>query len=89
MVRTSDGFEIAEADLRLREPGDIEGTQQSGIVDLKIADIVKDEKMLKYARTIAIDLFTTDPNLAQNDNFRIREYLRYIDMRKPGFASIS
>jgi len=89
MVRTSDGFEIAEADLRLRGPGDIEGTQQSGIVDLKIADIVKDEKMLKYARTIAIDLFTTDPNLAQNDNFRIREYLRYIDMRKPGFASIS
>ena len=50
MVGTTDGFKIAEADLQLRGPGDLEGTQQSGILDLKIADVVKDEKILKIAR---------------------------------------
>ena len=53
MVRTNDGFEIAEADLKLRGPGDLEGTQQSGIAfDLKIADIVRDGQLLQYVRAI-------------------------------------
>ena len=63
MVRTTDGFEIAETDLQLRGPGDMEGTQQSGILDLKIADIIRDEKMLKRARNMAIDIIKDDPEL--------------------------
>lgn len=89
MVNSNDGFEIAEADLRLRGPGDIEGTQQSGIVDLRIADLIKDEKLLKYARNIAIEIFNNDPLLSKKENGRIREYLLYIDSKKPGYASIS
>jgi len=52
MVRTNDGFEIAEVDLRLRGPGDIMGTQQSGVLNLRIADIVKDNAILKELRRI-------------------------------------
>ena len=55
MVRTNDGFEIAEADLKLRGPGDLEGTQQSGVAfDLKIADIARDGQLLQYVRAIAV-----------------------------------
>jgi len=56
MVNTSDGFEIADVDLKLRGPGDLQGTQQSGILALKIADLVKDEQLLRYARNDALDL---------------------------------
>ncbi|GAI28973.1 unnamed protein product, partial [marine sediment metagenome] len=57
MVRTNDGFEIAETDLKLRGPGDIEGTQQSGIViDLKIANLAKDGQIIQYARDIALEI---------------------------------
>ena len=66
MVRTNDGFEIAEADLKLRGPGDLEGTQQSGIAfDLKIADIVRDGQLLQYVRAIAESIVEQDP-AAQN-----------------------
>ena len=62
MVRTNDGFEIAEADLKLRGPGDLEGTQQSGIAfDLKIADIARDGQLLQYVRTIAEEITDADP----------------------------
>lgn len=63
MVRTNDGFEIAEADLKLRGPGDIMGTQQSGILNLKIADLVKDNQLLKVARDFAMKILKEDPNL--------------------------
>ncbi len=53
MVKTSDGFEIAEVDLRLRGPGDLMGTQQSGVLNLRIADIIKDHEILKLARSFA------------------------------------
>ncbi len=60
MVRTNDGFEIAEADLKLRGPGDLEGTQQSGIAfDLKIADIARDGQLLQYVRSIAESIVET------------------------------
>lgn len=72
MVRTNDGFEIAEVDLRLRGPGDIMGTQQSGILNLKIADIVKDNDILKTARYHAIQLFKQDPSLEKPENLVIR-----------------
>ncbi|OBQ54193.1 ATP-dependent DNA helicase RecG [Tamlana sp. s12] len=68
MVRTNDGFEIAEVDLRLRGPGDIMGTQQSGVLNLKIADIIKDNDILKHARHQAKNLLKTDPKLALPEN---------------------
>ncbi|TVZ27984.1 ATP-dependent DNA helicase RecG [Gillisia sp. Hel_I_86] len=63
MVSTNDGFELAEVDLKLRGPGDLMGTQQSGVLNLKIADIVKDNQILKTARDYAKKLLTEDPNL--------------------------
>ena len=69
MVETNDGFEIAEADLKLRGPGDIEGTQQSGIaIDLKIADLGKDNQILMLARNEAILILDADPNLKQPEH---------------------
>lgn len=63
MVGTNDGFEIAEVDLKLRGPGDLMGTQQSGLLQLKIADIVKDGQILKTARHYALQLLREDPAL--------------------------
>ena len=68
MVKTSDGFEIAEVDLRLRGPGDIMGTQQSGILNLKIADIIKDNDILKHARFHAKKILNDDPSLSHQNN---------------------
>ena len=72
MTSTSDGFEIAEVDLKLRGPGDLMGTQQSGILNLKIADIVKDNDILKTARYYAIKLLNEDPGLQKEENKQIR-----------------
>ncbi len=72
MVRTSDGFEIAEVDLKLRGPGDLMGTQQSGILALKIADIVKDNDILKTARFYAQKILREDPSLALEKNAVLR-----------------
>ncbi len=68
MVGTNDGFEIAEVDLKLRGPGDLMGTQQSGMLNLKIADIVKDNQILKTARYHAIQLLKNDPRLEKQEN---------------------
>ncbi|MBO0329782.1 ATP-dependent DNA helicase RecG [[Muricauda] lutisoli] len=68
MVGTNDGFEIAEVDLKLRGPGDLMGTQQSGMLNLKIADIVKDNQILKTARYHAIQLLKHDPKLEKAEN---------------------
>ncbi|WP_318308626.1 ATP-dependent DNA helicase RecG [Flagellimonas crocea] len=68
MVHTNDGFEIAEVDLKLRGPGDLMGTQQSGMLNLKIADIVKDNQILKTARYYAIQLLKDDPRLEKAEN---------------------
>lgn len=89
MVRTTDGFEIAEADLRLRGPGDLHGTQQSGILDLKIADIIKDEKILKYSRNMAVDILTDDPHLEKEKNRPILQQLKTLSKNKPNWSLIS
>jgi ATP-dependent DNA helicase RecG len=89
MVRTTDGFEIAEVDLRLRGPGDIEGTQQSGILDLKLADIVKDEKLLRYARNVAIELLEKDPLLAKPENLPIARRVAELNREKTNWSRIS
>ena len=72
MVHTNDGFEIAEVDLKLRGPGDLMGTQQSGLLHLKIADIVKDNQILKTARYHALQLLKNDPRLEKEENRPVR-----------------
>ncbi|WP_159517469.1 ATP-dependent DNA helicase RecG [Sunxiuqinia indica] len=73
MVRTNDGFEIAEVDLKLRGPGDIEGTQQSGLgVDLNIANLGKDGEILRIARNVASDILDDDPKLEKEENKILR-----------------
>ena len=89
MVRTNDGFEIAEVDLKLRGPGDIMGTQQSGLLDLKIADLAKDGQLLQYARNAAFDLVSEDPDLNNPENVRIRQELVNIVRNRPNWSRIS
>jgi ATP-dependent DNA helicase RecG len=72
MVATNDGFEISEADLRLRGPGDLMGTQQSGVLQLKIADLVKDGETLKLARSYAQEVLGQDPELNHPDHKGVR-----------------
>ena len=80
MVKTSDGFEIAEVDLRLRGPGDLMGTQQSGVLNLKIADIMKDQEILKLARSYASQILKNDPSLSLPENLPIKS--TYIQLTK-------
>lgn len=72
MTSTNDGFEIAEVDLKLRGPGDLMGTQQSGVLNLKIADVVKDRDILQLARHSAIQLLKADPSLEAPENLAVR-----------------
>ena len=76
MVSTNNGFEIAEKDLELRGPGDIEGTLQSGIVDFKLANIVNDRPMVEVARNICESILTADPDLSLPENLPMKEYLQ-------------
>jgi len=77
MIRTNDGFEIAETDLQLRGPGDIEGTMQSGIpFDLKIASLGKDGQIIEYVRNIAEGILTQDPLLENSRNLILKEGLK-------------
>ena len=75
MVETNDGFRIAEEDLRLRGPGDIEGTQQSGIADLRLASLSKDNKILMLAREVATHILNDDPFLDKHENVFLKEYM--------------
>jgi ATP-dependent DNA helicase RecG len=88
MVQTNNGFEIAEADLHLRGPGDLQGLQQSGILDLKIADIVQDEKILKYARGLAMEIINTDPTLEKPENAVIMNQLNTTYREKGNWGMI-
>lgn len=80
MVRTNDGFEIAEVDLKLRGPGDIMGTQQSGILNLQIADLVKDRDILQVARHIAIRVIKEDPSMSKPEHIKMKEV--FIELTK-------
>ena len=68
MVKTNNGFEIAEIDLQLRGPGNIDGTQQSGVLDLKVANLVTDQGLLLQARKCVEDIFEKDPQLVLPEN---------------------
>ena len=74
MVRSTDGFEIAEVDLQLRGPGDLSGTQQSGILDMKLADLAKDQLILTKARETVIQIFQEDPELSHQQNRLLLQY---------------
>ena len=90
MVRTNDGFEIAEADLKLRGPGDLEGTQQSGIAfDLKIADIARDGQLLQYVRNIAEEVVDADPTGIRPENEILWRQLKALRKTNVNWASIS
>ncbi|MEN5055976.1 ATP-dependent DNA helicase RecG [Sphingobacterium kitahiroshimense] len=75
MVRTNDGFEIAEVDLELRGPGDISGTQQSGVLELKLANLTTDQQLLSEARNSVIDIFKEDPEMTEERHASLRQYL--------------
>jgi ATP-dependent DNA helicase RecG len=89
MEGTNDGFEIAEVDLKLRGPGDLLGTQQSGVLDLKVADISKDQQLVVYARTIAQNLIQNDAGIIHEENFPIRRKISKILKSKPNWGQIS
>ena len=90
MVETNDGFKIAETDLKLRGPGDMEGTQQSGVsFDFKIADIIRDNKILIAARETAIQIITDDPKFQKPENKVFTLQLEKISSNKKKWGMIS
>lgn len=90
MVQTNDGFEIAEADLKLRGPGDLEGTQQSGVAfDLKIADIAKDGQLLQYVREVAEKIIDADPQQMLPENEILWKQLRELNKKSVDWSVIS
>ncbi|MDA8910734.1 ATP-dependent DNA helicase RecG [Crocinitomicaceae bacterium] len=89
MVNSNDGFEIAEVDLKLRGPGDLMGTQQSGILDLKISDLRKDGQIVLLAREAARKLIQTDPKIELGTNDRIKKTIEKILLSKPDWGKIA
>lgn len=89
MVDTNDGFKIAEVDLKLRGPGDIQGTQQSGLLDLNIADLAKDQQILALARSEAVEILKQDPNLSLEHNHRLLQGLKKLTKTKKNWSRIS
>jgi ATP-dependent DNA helicase RecG len=90
LTSTNDGFEIAEADLKLRGPGDLEGTQQSGVgIDLKIANLAKDGPLLEYVRNIARTILDEDPDLSHSEHIILRQQLRKLFAKKVNWGVIS
>jgi ATP-dependent DNA helicase RecG len=83
MVMTNNGFEISEIDLELRGPGDLAGTQQSGVLDLKLANLVKDQQILQEARNTVIEIFHEDPLLSLPENALLK---RFTDKKSRGIA---
>ena len=90
MVATNDGFRIAEADLQLRGPGDLEGTQQSGLpFDLHIASLTTDGQLLELARQAASDLLEQDPTLSEQHNQIYKEQLNRLRITAQNWSDIS
>ena len=89
MVRTNNGFEIADIDLKLRGPGDLMGTQQSGVLDLLIADLAKDGRILSESRAAAQALLSEDPNLTGPENANIRHHIESLPATAVNWSRIS
>ena len=82
MVETNDGFQISEVDMELRGPGDMQGTQQSGMLQMRIANLAKDQQILQNARNAAADLLQNDPNLQQPEHTALLRYLQTADRQQ-------
>ena len=89
MVRTNDGFEIADTDLKLRGPGDMAGTRQSGMEGMKIADLIKDAQILQLARASAMRILAEDPSLSSESNRPIVRFLQELSKEKTNWSRIS
>jgi len=89
MCRTNDGFEIADVDLKLRGPGDMSGTIQSGVLDLNIADLAKDAQILHAARNMAIELLSEDQNLEKPENSNIAYQFALMNTSRTNWSRIS
>jgi ATP-dependent DNA helicase RecG len=89
MCRTNNGFEIADVDLQLRGPGDLTGTQQSGVMDLMIADLAKDGPILTAARESAQRILAEDPNLVLPQYAPIRNHLDGLKQTQSNWGRIS
>ncbi|HWA34076.1 MAG TPA: helicase-related protein, partial [Cyclobacteriaceae bacterium] len=89
MVRTNNGFEIADTDLKLRGPGDLMGTQQSGVLDLRIADLGKDGKILTVAREAAVRILEEDPDLKKPEHQSIKNHIASLRKSAVNWAKIS
>jgi ATP-dependent DNA helicase RecG len=89
MVRTNNGFEISEVDLSLRGPGDMAGTQQSGMLDLKVADLAKDGEILKYAREAVMEILDNDPELEATENQPIKQQVNALRSNETNWSRIS
>ena len=89
MVETNDGFEIANFDLQLRGPGDLQGTRQSGMLDFKIADLTKDEKLVAYTRNFAQQILDKDPDLSLPEHKRLAKTLDKLMQRDTNWSVIS
>ena len=89
MVGTNDGFRIAEVDMKLRGPGDLEGTQQSGVLDLKIASIAGDTDIMLTARHMAQEILNSDPNLESEELMRTKKYLNKLKVKYQNWGRIS
>jgi ATP-dependent DNA helicase RecG len=89
MVRTTNGFEIADVDLRLRGPGDLHGTQQSGLLQLKLADLSTDSALLQSCRNTADAILKSDPELAKPEHTRLINYLRLMEAKSMNWGRIS
>lgn len=88
MVETTDGFKIAEVDLEIRGPGDVMGTQQSGVMDLKVANIVEDQQILVFARDLARKIYDKDPDLNHSANEKLNISLSKLMKERPNWGRI-
>ena len=88
LCATNDGFKVAEKDLEIRGPGDIEGTKQSGLLNFKLANIVNDRVMLEAAKNAATEIINTDPDLIMAENLPVKSYLQ-IQKGKTVWSKIS
>jgi ATP-dependent DNA helicase RecG len=89
MCETNDGFKIAEVDLQLRGPGDLEGTRQSGNIDLRLANLATDGPILEEARKAAIEILEGDPNLVSVENRGLKYYLQHQKQNAAFWSQIS
>jgi ATP-dependent DNA helicase RecG len=89
MVRTSDGFEISEQDLKIRGPGDVMGTQQSGVLDFKLADLARDGQIVQLSKNDVDQILQEDVNLSTAENQVVKKELIRQMKLKPNWSNIS